>query len=124
MGKADFAFPFGNPGDTPIAGDFDGDGKDDIGLYRAGTGYIYLKHGLGSGVADEAFYFGNPSDVILTGDWNGNGIDTVAAFRPSNGNWYIKLINGTGGADHAIHLHSWGTTKPVAGNFATSSGAG
>jgi len=30
-----YAFPFGANGDTPVAGDYDGDGKFDAGVFRS-----------------------------------------------------------------------------------------
>ena len=38
LGPADFSFIFGDPGDKPFVGDFNGDGIDTIGLHRESTG--------------------------------------------------------------------------------------
>jgi hypothetical protein len=123
LGAADFAFDFGNPGDTPFTGDFDGDDIDEIGLHRGSDGFVYLRHTLDSGVADQSFFYGNAGDVPVAGDWDGDGIDTVAVFRPGDGNWYLKLDNATGSADHGVHFHAHGDdTLPVAGAFDTASG--
>ncbi len=123
LGAADFSFDFGNPGDTPFTGDFDGDDIDEIGLHRGSDGFVYLRHTLDSGVADQSFFYGNAGDVPVAGDWDGDGIDTVAVFRPGDGNWYLKLDNTTGAADHGVHFHDHGDdTLPVAGAFDTASG--
>jgi hypothetical protein len=102
LGAADFSFVFGDPGDKPFAGDFDGDGIDTIGLHRESTGLVYFRNTLSTGIADSQFIYGDPGDVIAAGDWNGDGIDTVAAYRPSNQTLYLKLTNSQGPADVSI----------------------
>ncbi len=97
LGGADFDFYFGNPGDTPFIGDFDGDGIDTIGLYRESTGFVYFTNALATGNADLEFFFGDPGDQILAGDWDSDGDDTVAVFRQSTGMLFVNLEN-TGGA--------------------------
>jgi len=99
LGPAEFDFYFGNVGDTPFVGDFDGDGIDTIGLHRESTGFVYLTNTLATGVADLSFFFGNPGDRILAGDWDGDGDDTVGVYRPSAGRLYVNLENTSGGAD-------------------------
>ena len=77
-------FVFGNPGDTPFVGDFDGDGTDSIGLHRASTGLVYYRNSLTEGIADSSFMYGNPGDRFVAAEWEGapGGQDTVAMFRP------------------------------------------
>jgi hypothetical protein len=118
LGAADFFYTFGDFGDIPFVGDFDGNGVDEIGLHRGSTGQILLRYGLSGGTADASFPYGAPGDDLFAGDWNGDGIDTVAVYRPSNGNWYVRLANTAGFADHTIHFHNHGqTTLPVSGRF-------
>ncbi|MEZ5175722.1 MAG: CAP domain-containing protein [Acidimicrobiia bacterium] len=104
LGAADFSFMFGNVGDTPFVGDFNGNGRDSVGLHRASTGYSYFRYSLTTGVADRAFFYGNPGDRIMAGDWNGNGTDTVAVYRPSQWHLYVKLHNTPGAADWDAYL--------------------
>lgn len=99
LGDAEYAFMFGNPGDQPFVGDFDGDGTDTIGLYRTSTGFVYFTNTNQTGVADLSFFYGNPGDRILAGDWDGDGDDTVAVFRPSTRRVYMNLENESGAAD-------------------------
>jgi len=99
LGAADFSFIFGNPGDEPFVGDFDGDGSDEVGLHRDTTGRVYLRFSLSTGVADMDFTYGNPQDLIVAGDWSGDGTDTPALFRPSNTTHYFRFTNSTGIAD-------------------------
>ncbi|MEZ5175721.1 MAG: hypothetical protein R2823_05900 [Acidimicrobiia bacterium] len=99
LGAAEFSYMFGNPGDQPFVGDFDGDGIDTVGLYRQSTGFVYFRNSLTTGAADFSFYYGIPGDSILAGDWDGDGDDTVAVYRPSTRRLYVNLKNAAGVAD-------------------------
>jgi len=102
LGAADHSFLFGDPGDKPFVGDYDGNGLDEVGLHRESTGRVYFRFSLATGIADRDFIYGDPGDFLLAGDWNGDGTDTPAIFRPSDGNWYIRLANTQGFANHVI----------------------
>ncbi len=104
LGAADFDYYFGDPGDKPFAGDFNGNGVDTIGLHREYTGLVYFRNYHAQGAADSSFIYGDPDDQILAGDWNGDGVDTVAVYRPSVGILYVKLSNGQGVADHEYSI--------------------
>jgi hypothetical protein len=99
LGAAEYDFMFGNPGDQPFVGDFDGDGIDTVGLYRTSTGFVYFTNVNQTGVADSSFFYGDAGDRILAGDWDGDGNDTVAVFRPSTRRVYVNLENTGGAAD-------------------------
>ena len=104
LGAADYSFMFGNPGDVPFTGDFDGDGVDTIGLHRPSTGKVMFRNHNSTGIADADFLFGDPGDVLITGDWNSDGIDTVAVYRPRNGVFYVKTANSSGNANFAVDV--------------------
>jgi len=93
-------FYYGNPGDQPFVGDWNGDGVDTPGLYRRSDGYVYLRNTNTQGIADISFYFGNPSDIPIAGDFDGDGFDTVGIYRPSNQRFYI--INRLGSGDTGL----------------------
>ena len=107
LGAADYAFYFGNVGDVPFTGDFNGDGVDSVGLHRASSGFVYFRNSNSTGVADAQFFFGNPGDKLAAGDWNGDGIDTVGVYRPSTGFLYIRNSNTQGNADASIFAGSY-----------------
>jgi hypothetical protein len=109
LGAADYSFGFGNPGDDPFVGDFDGDGVDSVGLYRRSTGFVYFRNSLTQGNADSSFFYGAPGDVILAGDWDGDGDDTVAVYRPSDGHVYVNLENAPTMADYYVYVGSYAT---------------
>jgi hypothetical protein len=119
LGAADYSFMFGNPGDRPVAGDWDGDGVDEIGLHRDSTGFFYWRDTLDTGVADGSIFFGDGGDRFVSGDWGTiPGRDTPAVYRPSNGIVYFRYSLTQGNADtwfpwpDATSAH-----VPVAGDF-------
>jgi hypothetical protein len=99
LGAADFSFLFGNPGDKPFVGDFDGNGVDTVGLHRESTGLVYFRDSNTTGIAHSQFIFGDPGDRLAAGDWIGSGRDTVAVYRPSTQTLYIRYANTAGNAN-------------------------
>jgi glucose/arabinose dehydrogenase len=119
LGAADTSFLYGNQGDVPFVGDWNGDGVDTPGLRRSSNGFVYLRNSNSQGVADLSYFYGDPGDVVFAGDWNGNGIDTLGLFRPSNATMYLKNSNATGIADVMFRLGG-SRSQPVAGSFGLS----
>jgi len=60
------ALHFGRSSDTPIIGDWDGDGTDDIGVFRSSTATFYFRASNGT---VSALHFGRSSDTPIIGDW-------------------------------------------------------
>ncbi len=116
LGPADFDFLFGNLGDDPIIGDWDGDGVDTVGLFRESTSLVYLRDSNTEGTADLRFIFGDPFDRHVAGDWDGDGDDSTAVFRPGETRFYLKNANGFGAAD-ASFLFGRFDWLPIAGDF-------
>ena len=82
---------FGLPGDVPVAGDWDGDGRDTIGIFRPNGGLFFLDVNKPGYSGEGAFQFGLPGDLPVAGDWNGDGIDDVGVFRPGSGQFFLDL---------------------------------
>lgn len=64
---------------TPFAGDWDGDGKDSLGVYFDSQLAMWNK--IGTAMPDQVVQFGIPGDVPIVGDWNGDGKTEIAVFR-------------------------------------------
>ncbi len=94
-GFADREFFYGVASDVPVAGDWDGDGLDSIGIYRNGT--FFLRNSNTSGFADIQFPFGAPGDIPIVGDWDGDGVDTVGIVRGNT--IFLRNSNTSGNAD-------------------------
>ena len=119
LGAADYSFLFGDAGDKPVVGDWDGDGIDEIGLHRETSGFFYYRNSLTTGIADGQFYFGDPGDRFVSGDWGVvDGADTPGLFRPSNTMFYFRHTLTQGNADSQFTWTGAGTNwLPVAGDF-------
>ena len=115
------SFYYGNPGDVPFLGDWDGDGVETPGLYRQSDGYVYLRNSNTQGIADVRFFFGDPGDVPLAGDFDADGFDTVSLYRPSEARFYIinELGEDNGGLGAAEYSFLFGnpSDKPVVGDW-------
>ncbi len=101
-GFADINMVYGVNGDTSIAGDWDNDGKDSLGIYR--NGLFYLRNSNTTGPADIVFAFGSPGDQPIAGDWNGDGIDTIGLYRRSTGVFILRNSNSAGEPDAVFVL--------------------
>jgi len=110
-------FSFGASGGLPVAGDWNGDGIDTIGVFSNGT--FQLKNSNTAGSPDLNFSLGQAGDLPVAGDWNGDGIDTIGVFRGGvNGEWFLRNTNSTGAAD--IHVQQFGSVPgvlPVVGDW-------
>jgi len=80
----DKVYQFGGaPGDVPVAGDWNGDGRTKIGVFRNGFLWILDTDGDGTfGAGDSVFAFGgDPGDIPMVGDWNSDGLSKAGLFR-------------------------------------------
>ncbi len=115
------SFFFGDPGDVPFMGDWNGDGVATPGLYRQSDGYVYVRHSNTQGIADTEFFFGDPGDVPLVGDFDGDGRDSVSIWRVAEARVYVinelgEEGKGLGAADYSYDFGKTGDT-PFVGDF-------
>ncbi|MFT3943802.1 MAG: 5'-nucleotidase C-terminal domain-containing protein [Ancrocorticia sp.] len=96
----DLTLRYGRPTDVPIAGDWDGDGRDSLGV-RRGAQFL-LRNELSGGGADKAFNFGRADDLPLIGEFNGEPIDDVAVARGAK--IFVKETLDGGPADRAFNF--------------------
>jgi hypothetical protein len=69
----------------PVAGDFDGNGFDEIGVYRAGTWIVDTNRNRELDAQDKVFELGGAQDQPVVGDWNDDGVDDPGVFQPAAG---------------------------------------
>ncbi len=113
-GQVDFTITFGAVGDIPLAGDWDGDGDDTIGVYRESQHRFFLRNKLNAG-ADINVQFGIAGDLPLTGDWDGDGDDTIGLFRNSSHKFFLRNVNNVAN-NIVVDFGATGDT-PLAGDW-------
>ena len=84
---------WGQNGDFPAPGDYDGDGRADFVVQRnsgSGQGQFWMNQTT-AGI-DNSIIFGTSSDLILPGDYDGDGKTDIAVARGSGGNiiWFYR----------------------------------
>ncbi|MCC7475260.1 MAG: carboxypeptidase regulatory-like domain-containing protein, partial [Pirellulales bacterium] len=83
----DHVFHYGQPLDTPVAGDWNGDGIRQIGVYRDGQ-WVLDTNGDGRFTeTDTQAVFGQAGDLPVVGDFNRDGVDEIGVFRA--GRWIV-----------------------------------
>ena len=126
-GSPNFTFTFGQSGDKPVVGDWNGDGVTDIGVFRNGTFLLATVQTTlkapclfcipvltTAATPLPSFSFGPSAGSPVAGDWNGDGIDTIGVF--SNGTFQLRNSNTAGSADLTFGFGAAGD-KPVAGDW-------
>lgn len=117
---------FGISGDIPFVGDWDGNGKDEIGVFRypspknLNTNAFYFDSDLSGGQHEIGpvgtdgkilpYEYGDRGDYPVIGDWDGDGDDDIGVYRPVIQEFYTDInipknpgqiddINGDGRID-------------------------
>jgi hypothetical protein len=103
----------GDGGWTPVAGDWNGDGRTTTGWFRDGT--WRLRNFNSTGPVNEFRYGLQPGDLPVVGDWNGNGQTTVGIVR--DGRWHLRNSNSTGFADISFTYGRGAVDHPMAGDW-------
>src|SRR6185295_13315164 len=110
-GAAEVRYAFATqPGDLPLLGDPDGDGRDDPCAYRDGRFLCDTAHD--GGAPELGIDFGTAGDTPLLGDLDGDGRDDPCVFRDG---WFRCDTAHNGGAAEPDHL--LGGTAVVRGVF-------
>ncbi|MCX5910582.1 MAG: hypothetical protein NTV04_01515, partial [Deltaproteobacteria bacterium] len=111
-------------GDIPVTGDWTGDRKSKLGIYRSGQWFLDKNNnGVwdGCGIDTCVDAFGErKDDVPVIGDWNQEGKDKIGIYR--KGQWFLDL-NGNGvwdGCEIDTCISAFGGLKddiPVIGDW-------
>ena len=101
-------------GGTPITGDWDGDGTDDLGWWRDGATRLWLS----DGTPYRQYAYGRPGDVPVVGDFDGDGTDTLSIIR--GGEWHVNDAHAGGEATHRFvygRIGPRGDDVPIIGDW-------
>ena len=95
-------------------GDFEGDGRSDISVYRSSTGVFYFSNS--SDGAFRAQTLGGAIGKPVSGDYDGDGVNDAAVYRNVNGSGVWTITRSLDNATYSVH---WGLSddKAVSGDF-------
>ena len=112
----DHVFGMGDEQDTPITGDWNGNGIRSIGYFNSGTWQFDVNGDGRFDYEDATAEFGKAGDIPLVGDFNGDGIEEIAVYR--SGTWLIDT-NGNRELDAADRTFELGgaNDRPVMGDW-------
>lgn len=95
-GTPDFVLQFGGAGAgwQAVAGDWNGDGTQDLGLYKDGE---WLLRDTMSGEIRRGSFGTGAGWQAVAGDWNGDGVDGIGLYR--DGVWLLRNNPAGSGAE-------------------------
>ena len=88
------AFTYGDPGDLPITGDWDGDRRTEVGVYRPSNATFYLRARTSTGAfTTVSMRYGALGSMPVVGDWNGDRRTDLGVWHPDTA--VFSLRRGT-----------------------------
>jgi RHS repeat-associated protein len=118
-GVGEIEFTFGETGDTPIVGDWDGNGSTNVGFVRASGGTLAFHLNVDNqGTPWSVVAFGLAGDAPVVGDWDGDGATNVGVLREQAGvPTFLLDTNGGGEPELVVPLPGAPMGAPVAGDW-------
>ncbi len=96
--------------ETPLAGDWDGDGVAQIGLFRRGA---TPKFRLAWGPDEHRVELGGPTDTPLVGDWDGDGTSDQGVRTGGSSDFVLRAGDGT----TTTVAYGYASDRAVAGDW-------
>ena len=82
----------GTATDEPVLGDWDGNGKANLGVWSPSAGVFTMRTGK---AATTTVALGSSSDQPVAGDWDGDGRWEIGVRSPATGAWTLRYADGT-----------------------------
>jgi RHS repeat-associated protein len=108
----------------PVAGDFDGDGRDDAFFYKPGSGtgnedHMFWGSGRAAfGAASDTYPVNSTYGHVVAGDFNGDGFEDLFFYQPgSASDWVWFWFGRHGGGYNAKSFGVSNTYTPLVGDF-------
>jgi hypothetical protein len=101
-----FSYPGASPSDKGVVGDWNGDGRLKIGVFRSDGWWFLDTNGDGVFDAGDSYfsYSSTLGDIPVVGDWNGDGRTKTGVFRPApqlgTPALWILDVNGDGAINY------------------------
>ena len=115
------AVPLGDgaAGDRPVPGDYDGDKKTDVAVYRTSDRMWYVLTSSTGYAASRTVVWGEAGDVPVPADYDGDGRTDVAVWRPSTGEWLVLKSSNEYDVAQGVLRVQWGEQGdvPVPGDY-------
>jgi hypothetical protein len=117
-GAANANFRMPAPGAMPVVGDWNGDGKDDFGVFDTVTATWSLRYGAENGpINGGVFQYGQPGNLPVVGDWNGDGRDDIGVFNPLTARWSLRYGASPGLPNAGEFVFGRTRSMPVVGDW-------
>lgn len=105
----------------PVAGDWDGDGTDGVGVFASASGTFVLLRNFDRTDEWARFVFGEGAlagvQWPVAGDWDGSGADSVGLYDRAAGRFLLTNSNRSGPPDVACNAAMSEDVLPVAGDW-------
>lgn len=109
--------PWGQNGDFPVPGDFDGNGSADFCVQRNnGGGQARFWTRLSTGAVSTTV-FGTPTDVVVPGDYDGDGKTDLATIRGVAGAIQWMYLSSSNSSINYLTFGASATDFPVQGDY-------
>lgn len=92
-------------GGIALAGNWDGEGSDGVGIFDPLTRRVHLRNEPSAGPADVEYSLDRPGAAIVAGDFDGDGVDTLATFDATTSTFHLSNQHTPGAETAQVFGH-------------------